>query len=541
MQDTRRLYWMALARGVLCAFAFVIVALNVEPALSPETALPFAVIVAAFAANLLSLAAAALGVPARAVAAVTIHLDVLLISALVYATGGANSEFLLLYFGPILAAAVTFSRTGTLLIASFSTMGLFACAAAYGFAGPRPPLVSDVWLAKQVSSLPVLAGVLAMQAAALHVVALLASTLAHRLRRAAIEVRQILENMTDGVITVEKGGAVVFANARSRALLGADPREPLVGQDIQSAMPEAVVRLFETVIATARAEMIDVDLGPSRVPAQVVVLPLADPSGGVRGANVIVHDISERLKLIDAQRRADRLEATATTVASIAHEIRNPIAAIRGSAQELKSVLRLAGPEAPLLDLVIRESDRLNRVLTEFLKFSRMPKPQVADCDLSLIVREVADSVRASGNGRALDLKADCGKKTFIKADAEGLRQVFLNIGLNALDATGGAGPIEFSVSADAAGAAIAVSDGGPGFDDASRERIFEPFFTTKTTGTGLGLSIAKRIVEDHGGTIAADRKDGRTCFRVFIPRVTAPPACDIIRTGDTTTVRFAY
>ena len=521
--ERKRLYWMAVGRGLLCVFAAGIVRLNLEPSAAPDRLLPFAVILAAFAANLFCLPIVRTKASARTLAAAGISLDVLLVSALVYSTGGANSEFLLLYFGPILAAAVSFSRTGTVLVASFSTIGLFACAMLYGFAGPRPPLVAGVWLARYENAASSLAGILALQASAFHVVAFLASTLAQRLRRAAIEMRQILENMTDGVVTVDQNGCVVFANSPARAVLSLDRGRPLIGELIDGLLPAPVSLACREVLSLGRARTLEVEVGANAVPVQVVVVPVSDASGGIRGANVILHDISERRKLMEALRRADRLEATATTVASIAHEIRNPVAAIRGGAQELKNVLNLRDPEAPLLDLVVRESDRLNRILTEFLNFSRMPRPQVVEFDLRRLLDEVATQVSVSRPGCAPDVGVSGPGEFRMKADAEQLRQVFVNIGLNSVDATDGKGPVVFEIRPEDGGVAVLARDRGCGIDDSIADRVFEPFFTTKTTGTGLGLAIAKRIVEDHAGTITVGGDgDGWTCVRVFLPAAAA-------------------
>jgi len=273
-------------------------------------------------------------------------------------------------------------------------------------------------------------------------------------------------------------------------------------------------------MSSRRAGSIELEVGPAALPVQLVAVPVADHAGGLRGANLILHDTTERRRLIEAIRRADRLEAAATTVASIAHEIRNPLAAIRGSAQELKKVLELSDADRRLLDLVLRESDRLNRILTEFLNFSRMPKPQMSDFDVRELLDEVAAQVAMSFPGTKPEIAVSGRRGLVMTGDSEQLRQVFFNVALNAVEATGGRGPAHVDVEYVADGVVVTTRDGGPGVDDSIRDRIFEPFFTTKTTGTGLGLSIARRIVEDHRGAIDLSRSaDGWTCVKVFLPR----------------------
>ncbi len=512
-----------MARAVLCVFAAAIIAVNVESADAAGEAilfvLPFAVVSAAFLTNLVWLALARLGTHARPLAAVQIAFDVAFVTGLVYATGGVNSDFLLLYFGPILAAAVVFSRTATLLAASLSTMGLFACTVAYAVDNYAPVLVDDVWLTRQPHTPAALAGVLALQVAAFHLVAFLASTLTMRLRRASIETEQILENMSDGVITLGRDEKVVYANSRAMAILGLPGRESLLERNLERILPPAACQAFRQVIASARPGTIDAEVGPSSLPVQFVVIPVTDHAGRLRGGNVILHDTTERRKLIEATRRADRLEAAATTVASIAHEIRNPLAAIRGSAQELKNTIDLSDPDQRLLDLVVRESDRLNRILTEFLNFSRMPKPQIAPFNLHALLVEVAAQVEMSFPGHSPAIAVSGPSDVVIAADGEQLRQVFVNIALNAVDATEGRGPVKIVIESDASGLSVSTLDRGPGVDEHVKERVFEPFFTTKTTGTGLGLPIAARIVEDHGGRIEVGRtSDNWTCVKVLLP-----------------------
>jgi signal transduction histidine kinase len=195
------------------------------------------------------------------------------------------------------------------------------------------------------------------------------------------------------------------------------------------------------------------------------------------------------------------------------------------------------------LDLVVRESDRLNRVLTEFLNFARMPKPQVAEFDVRKLLDEVAAQVEVSIPGSSAEVRIEGPRELLLWGDSEQLRQVFVNIGLNAVEATGGKGPVVFKMETVPGGVAVSASDRGTGIDEAIREKIFEPFFTTKTTGTGLGLSVARRIVEDHGGSIeAGGGEDGWTRVKVFLPAAGAKPEAEAWRSAvEATGGRMVY
>jgi len=529
IEFTRRVYWIAGVRAALCVFAASMICLNLEPSAAAESLLPYAVAAAALAAGAAWVLWAHRGVSLKALASVQTVFDLAFVTALVYLSGAAGSDFLLLYFGPILAATVLFRRTAALLTASVATIGLFASSAVYEMTMNAPPLVAPGWLLRGPAPPAQVIAALTFQGAAFHLVAFLASTLILRLRWASIETEQILETLSDGVITVGKGGQVVFANSRARQMLSLVRGRALIGRPFEAAAPGPVGQAFWRVISSGVPVSLEVEMGTRRTPVEVMVFPVFGPGGTLRGANVMIHDLTERRRLVEALRRADRLEATAATVASIAHEIRNPLAAIRGSAQELRGASNLSGADASLLDLVVRESDRLNRVLAEFLSFSRMPKPQRAPLDLRALLEEVAAQLKYSSNGSKPDVSVAGPADVRLTGDSEQLRQVFVNLGLNALDATGGRGPVAFRIELLPGRIVVDTRDRGTGIDDSIREKVFEPFFTTKTTGTGLGLPIASRIVEEHGGAIECGRDaEGWTCVKVSLPaadRVGGPSA----------------
>jgi len=514
----RRLVRTAAIRAVLCVFVAGVIRLNRPPAGGVEGLLPYFLVAAAFAFNFLFLGLGRRAALVKCVEAAAIWLDVAFVTGLVYLTGGVGSDFLLLYFGPILAAGVLLRRGAALLVGSLSTIGLFLCVALYySAAAGGPPWVEQVWVAEGRPDPGALVGTLTLQGAAFHLVAYLSATLALRLHSASIHTEQILENMSDGVVTVDSTGRVVFSNSNARSMLET-PGEELLGVPFWDIAPPPARDALHEVLRGSRQESVEVNLGRGRTPAMISVLPLAGQKGRLRGANVILHDLTERRRLTEALRRAERLEATSATVASIAHEIRNPLAAIRGGAQELKKALKLSGPDRGLMDLIINESDRLNRIITDFLNFSRIRKPRLAPTDLRRLLDEVAAQLRSAPSPHA-HVRVEGPGELWLNADAEQLHQVFLNLGLNALDATEGRGPVLLRLCSGPEGAEVKTLDRGPGIDDSLVERIFEPFFTTKTTGTGLGLPIARRIVEDHEGRLeVGGGEDGWTCMKVFLP-----------------------
>jgi two-component system sensor histidine kinase PilS (NtrC family) len=479
--------------------------------------MPYCLVAAAFAVNLTFAALSRTSLSARSLMTLQIWLDVVFITGLVYFTGGVGSDFLLLYFGPILAAGVNFRRNSALLVAAASTVGLFFCAGAYySLFTSEPAFVEQVWIAEGRPEPGALVGVLALQAGAFHLVAFLASALTMRLKFASIQTEQILASLSDGVITVESTGRVVFSNSRASAMLEIDSE--LVGAEFWDIAPPPARDALHAVLRGGEAASAEISLGASLTPVMVTILPLADHARRLRGANIILHDLTERRRLTEALTRAERLEATSATVASIAHEIRNPLAAIRASAQELARERTANDAGNGLLDLVVNESDRLNRIITDFLNFSRMSKPQLGPLELRGLLDEVAVQLSTMPRGKTARIGVAGAGELWVTGDGEQMRQVFLNLGLNALDAAL-EGNVLFELARVDGCAEIKTLDDGGGIDDSIEERVFEPFFTTKTGGTGLGLPIARRIVEDHRGSVKLCRNgDGRNCVAVLLP-----------------------
>jgi len=233
----------------------------------------------------------------------------------------------------------------------------------------------------------------------------------------------------------------------------------------------------------------------------------------------LIIEIEEQL------RRADRLSTLGQLSASLAHELRNPLGSIRGAAEILKDDYRPGDRKYEFCEILVKESERLDNVVEGFLGMVRRQPVETLDCDVVAELRAVTVllSTEAKQRGVRLDLKAD--DLPSVKGDPEKLRQAFMNIILNSLQATSADGSVTVAaafagvVGAEPGTVTITVSDGGPGIESDKLERIFEPFFTTKAGGTGLGLAITKKIIEAHGGCIHVESTPGSgATFRVTLP-----------------------
>jgi two-component system sensor histidine kinase PilS (NtrC family) len=255
---------------------------------------------------------------------------------------------------------------------------------------------------------------------------------------------------------------------------------------------------------------------------------------------VIFQDVTRVVEMENDLRRSERLAAVGELSASMAHEIRNPLAAISGSVELLRGGRAEADRER-LMDIVLREIGRLDALIRDFLQYARPAPPKLGPVALPALLQEVAQMLATAVPPEAkLELEAD--PAAWAMADATQLRQVLWNLARNACDALEGPGVIRLSAARvalpqgrapgdrkrpreEAAAVEIVVSDTGRGIPPADLERIFDPFYTTKPDGTGLGLPTVHRIVESHGGTLEVESQPGvGTRFRVRLPAAEASP-----------------
>lgn len=239
-----------------------------------------------------------------------------------------------------------------------------------------------------------------------------------------------------------------------------------------------------------------------------------------------LHNQAEMIIRIEEQlRRAQRLSTLGELSAVLAHEIRNPLGSIRGTAEILRDDFAPGDRKYEFLEILIKETDRLNRVVEEFLGLSRSQQVARESFDLMTELKEVVAMAYAEAASRGVRLRLEEAELPSIQGDREKLRQVFLNILLNGIQACAAQGAVTVGAAylpaeGDTAGhVEITFSDNGEGMDEGRLGKIFEPFFTTKQGGTGLGLAITQKIVESHDGTISVTSEPGKgTTFTVRLP-----------------------
>ncbi len=231
------------------------------------------------------------------------------------------------------------------------------------------------------------------------------------------------------------------------------------------------------------------------------------------------------IRIEEQLRRAERLSTLGELSAVLAHEIRNPLGSIRGTAEILRDDFRPGDRKYEFLQILVKETDRLNRVVEDFLKLARPVEVEQQSCDLAVELQEVAALAESAARQQGVKIEIGAALLPTIRGDREKLRQVFLNLVLNGIQATPGGGRLTINAAelpaAEGKSPRLEISfvDNGSGIAAEHLERIFEPFFTTKRGGTGLGLAIAQKIVESHGGSIAVTSAIGRgSSFVVTLP-----------------------
>lgn len=235
---------------------------------------------------------------------------------------------------------------------------------------------------------------------------------------------------------------------------------------------------------------------------------------------------SEQIIAIEENlRRAEKLSTLGEMAAVLAHEIRNPLGSIRGTAEILRDDYRPGDPKYEFIEIQIRETERLNRVVEDFLRMARPLPSEMARCHVQEELETVTMLVANDARKRKISLHLEpADSDVVVKADGEKLRQAFLNIVINALQATPGGGSLSISISVcrvEKLGVIceIRFCDTGCGIDTPSQAKIFEPFYTTKPDGTGLGLAISRKIIEGHGGTLQIESAVGQgTTVLITLP-----------------------
>jgi two-component system sensor histidine kinase PilS (NtrC family) len=509
------------------------------PAVAPEISPRFLIALAilTFGATLLYIALLRL-LPGRYHVQAYIQFggDLLLITALVYNVGGIASPFSLLYLIVIAVASALLRRRAGVTVASAAYV-LYACLLLGIYFGklPRPGLATP----EAVSSWRLNYN-LAVHFVGFYAVALLTSYLAHNITRAELELveksgdladlqvvhRDVIESINSGLVTADLDGVITSANRTGQRILHKQERE-LVGTPLHETSLFTAERWTEMIAASGqrgrlRSEVeITNDGGTFYVGFSIS--RLTDAEGIHRGYILIFQDLTRWRRLQEEVRIKDRMAAVGELAAGLAHEIGNPLAAISGSVQMLARSGDRDPSQAKLLDILLKESQRLDRTIKGFLRFARPRERSSVDFDIARLLAEnfelLRNSDEVSGHHRLeIDLDATSAR---LVADPDQVSQIFWNLARNALRAMPDGGTLRIVGRLADEAYRMQVVDTGLGMSEEQRTNLFHPFRSLFDSGTGIGMAIVYRIVQEHGGRLEVESHPGSgTTITVELPAI---------------------
>jgi two-component system sensor histidine kinase PilS (NtrC family) len=465
------------------------------------------------------------------VAAAITTLDVLLITGLVYLTGGAGSIFSFLYGAQILTAALTLGTSAAYYTAAASLACYFLQGLALNVGWLPPP--PDQPLSQYVLSSRDFQLALVSNMVGIAAVALLATNLARRAQvvgaRLAVaeESAARLERLNDdivrsiasGVITADDDGRILGVNPAARDILR-DRTGALIGAPLSTVLPDYGQQRPSQ--PPRRADTTGRRADGTEFPMGFTLSALLDEEGNRTGMLLAFQDLTEIRTLRDQAEQAQRLAVLGRLATGLAHEIRNPLSSISGSVEMVREGNALSPEDGRLLGIVISEVERLNSLVTTMLQVGRPTQIETEAIDLRSIASDVAAVARGeatTSNGlRIEEISPD--RPVVVNVDPDRMRQVIWNLVKNAVQASPHQGTVEVRTGIDDEGRAfLEIADEGPGIGVAQRERLFDMFYSGRSHGVGLGLALVKQIVDQHQGRIEIlDRPSGGTCFRITLP-----------------------
>ncbi len=481
-----------------------------------------------------------------------IIVDHIFIALLIYFTGGKGSFFPVAYIFSIIGSSFIFYKRGAFFSASLSSFlyGLLLLLQLHQWINPLGQTLaydeSQIFYS------------LLTYMAAFYIVAFLSAAISEELKIKKKELfqkqedytqletfnRNVIQSLDSGLLTTDLNGKINFLNRTAEKILnrsGEGLRDVSIYDlfpNIQGMTEQVQRKSSDPTSDYKRYETLFTDRDGRKIYLGFSISPLTGPDGSFIGHTLIFQDITKFKEMEDQVKRADRMAAVGILAAGMAHEIRNPLASLSGSIQMLKSDLVLDPSQQQLMEITLRESERLNALITDFLLFAQPPQINKIPCEMWKVIDETIELFRHSPVFHAgiRILREPPPEIVWARLDPDQMKQVIWNLLINASQAMSDGGEITvqllkeqdffqgrgFHHSPGGKGAEwmrISITDSGNGIPPQEKEKIFEPFFTTKETGTGLGLSIVHKIVESHNGLIKVESEMGKgSTFTIYMP-----------------------
>lgn len=467
-------------------------------------------------------------------------LEIVVETGVVYRTGGINSSYAVLFVLSILSASIVYQLIGSTVVAGLASL---AYASILWFENGLELSLESLFLVGDAAFYKVF-----LYLCTFFLVAFISGYLAQKLKvkgeelwSASLELDKIkadtddiLKHLKSGLITIDAAGRIVYYNRAAEEILGYSEVD-VKGRDCRDAFRQRMPQLAERITRAVKFNQEDSrgllyieDNNKRKIPIGISTSILGDREKGVRGVIAIFQDISEAMKLEEKVRAADRLAAVGELSAGIAHEIRNPLASISGSVEVLNEELSLTEENRKLLDLIIKETGRLNRIVTDFLNYARVGPSLLSKVELARLVDDVIEIARKhpSFEENISIKKLFSSRARYVLGEENQIKQILLNLLVNAMESMEGRwGEIlitdktldqldEFYFKGEepqeSEWVPVAIVDQGKGMSAEQKEKVFSPFYSAKKNGTGLGLAIVQRLVNNLGGKIQFRSEKGK-------------------------------
>lgn len=448
---------------------------------------------------------------------VDVFSEIILISI----TGGIEGWFSFMLILTVLSSSIVVNKKAGYIIASLSSI-LYGALLDLQFYQILP-LPYDESIAEKEFFYKIFIHVIS-----LYLTAYLAGYLSSRLEKTVLKLAEkdthlrdleffntkVIESLPSGLVTTDRNGNILVFN-RAAEKITAMKRDEVVGKTLSIVFP-----FLETPPQEGRREdILQTDRDSMKI-IGITISGLRDISGNNTGSIGIFQDLTQMKKLEGEMKQKEKWAAIGELSANIAHEIRNPLASLKSSIEMLKENKVPPRHREKLMEIALSEMERLNNIITDFLTYSR-PKPLEAKrVDIHALLRETLGLLNNVQKDRGtVSIRENFEGALILDADPQKIRQVFWNLGINALEAMEEGGELVVETRRNADSVTISFADTGSGIPPSDCEKIFYPFFTTKESGTGLGLAIAYRIIEEHGGRLNVSSVPGlKTTFEIILP-----------------------
>ncbi len=446
--------------------------------------------------------------------------DVIAGISLIYITGGVESWFSFTLILTVLSSSIVLNKKAGFVIASLSSIlyGTLLDLQYYGILNIPHSVISERLFLYNIF----------IHILSLYLTAYLSGNLSSRLEKTAQKLEEkdthlkdlelfnmkVIESLPSGLFTTDRYGNVLIFNRTAEEITGIK-KELATSKGIETALPFLSFPLKEG----RREVTLETGKGPKIIGLTVSIL--RDASGQETGFIGIFQDLT-LFKSLEAEiKQKEKWAAIGELSANIAHEIRNPLASMRGSIEMLSDEKISQKHKEKLMGIALKEMERLNDIITDFLTYSSSRPLEIRKADLHLLLDETLSLLKnAEQNKGNISINKGFEGPLMAKVDPQKIRQVFWNLGINAVESMKEGGELTVSTKKERGLITITFADTGPGIQPSRIEKIFYPFFTTKDEGTGLGLSIAYRIIEEHSGRLTAKSIPGiKTTFEIILHR----------------------